>query len=240
MAAVFLEKATLGYRRQLAVRGIDGAFEAGQATAIVGPNGSGKSTLLKALAGELRPLSGRIRRDGVGAGDIAYLPQEPGIDRAFPILLEDLIALGLARGLGLFGGLGGAEQGRLAQAIAAAGLTGLERRPIASLSGGQFQRGLFARVAAQNAPMILLDEPFSALDAHTTEDLVAVTQRWSDERRIVVAVLHDFDLVRRLCPRTLILARDVVAWGPTEAVLTPENLARARTMSLDWPQEDAA
>jgi zinc/manganese transport system ATP-binding protein len=240
MAALVLDRLTLGYGRQLATRALSGAFEAGQAAAVVGPNGSGKSTLLKALAGQRRPLSGHVRYDGVGARDVAYLPQDPGVDRAFPITADDFIALGFTRRLGLFGGVGPAERERLAAAIAAVGLTGLERRPIASLSGGQFQRALFARLAVQDAPAILLDEPFSALDIHTTEDLVALTGRWSREGRIVVVVLHDLDLARRLCPRTLLLARDAVAWGPTEAVLTRENLDRARAMSRDWPNEDAA
>ena len=238
--AVVLDRAALGYGSRLAVGALSGRFEAGLATAVVGPNGSGKSTLLKALAGGLRPFSGRIRLDGLGGGDIAYLPQDPGVDRAFPIDLEDFVALGFGAELGLFRGLGAAERARLAAALAEAGLQGLERRPIASLSGGQFQRALFARTAVQRARLVLLDEPFAALDAQTCQDLEQVTRHWSQAGRIVVIVLHDFDLARRLCPRTLILARELVAWGPTETVLTAANLDRAQAMAQAWPSEAAA
>jgi zinc/manganese transport system ATP-binding protein len=168
------------------------------------------------------------------------MPQEPGIDRAFPIDLEDFAALGFSAELGLFKGLTPPHRARLAAALAEAGLTGLERRPIGSLSGGQFQRALFARTAVQRAQLVLLDEPFAALDAQTGRDLEAVTRRWSEAGRIVVIVLHDFDLARRLCPRTLILARELVAWGPTETVLTAETLDRAEAMARDWPSEAAA
>ena len=235
-----LDRAVLAYGGRLAAGPLSGRFEAGLATAVVGPNGSGKSTLLKALAGALRPSAGEIRLDGLAAKDVAYLPQEPGVDRAFPIDLEDFVALGFSSELGLFGGLGAPQRARLMAALAEAGLTGLERRPIGSLSGGQFQRALFARTAVQRASLVLLDEPFAALDAQTCQDLEQVTRRWSEAGRIVAIVLHDFDLARRLCPRTLVLARDLVAWGPTETVLTPDNLDRAQAMARHWPSEAAA
>jgi zinc/manganese transport system ATP-binding protein len=231
MASVVLENLTLGYAGRPAVLRLNGVFTPGLATAIVGPNGAGKSTLLKALAGLIRPMAGRIRLEDVGRRDIAYLPQDPGIDRGFPITLDDLVALGLQARLGLFRGVAEAQRRALAAAIASVGLSGLEARPIAALSGGQFQRALFARVLAQDCALILLDEPFAAQDARTIDHLADLVRRWSAEGRTLVLVLHDLDMARALCAETLVLAGEVVAWGPTETVLTPETLERAHALA---------
>ncbi|MCS6891343.1 MAG: ATP-binding cassette domain-containing protein, partial [Rhodovarius sp.] len=122
-------------------------------------------------------------------------------------------------------------------ALAAVGLAGFEDRPVASLSAGQFQRLLFARLLVQDAPILLLDEPFTALDERTAGDMLALLHRWHGEGRTVVAVLHDLDLVRRDFPETLLLARDAIAWGPTAEVLTPANRLRARAMAEHWAAE---
>ncbi len=221
---------TLGYDRHPAVHHLDGLVPRGELLAVVGPNGAGKSTLLKGIAGLLKPLAGAIERDGLKPQDIAYLPQSAEIDRSFPVNVYDFIAMGLWRQAGLFGGIGRKERKRVAQAIAAVGLAGFERRAIGSLSGGQMQRMLFARLILQDASLILLDEPFTAIDARTAADLVDLVRRWHGEGRTLIAVLHDFDLVRREFPEALLLAREPVAWGRTDAVLTPENLLKARRM----------
>jgi ABC-type dipeptide/oligopeptide/nickel transport system ATPase subunit len=123
-----------------------------------------------------------------------------------------------------------AGRSRIEDALAAVGLTGFERRAIGTLSGGQMQRALFARLLLQDAPVILLDEPFTAIDAKTTADLLDLVRRWHDERRTVVAVLHDLETVKRIFPETLLIARTPVAWGETGEVLSPENLLKARRM----------
>ena len=116
------------------------------------------------------------------------------------------------------------------QAIAAVGLEGFERRPIGSLSGGQLQRTLFARLLVQDAGLILLDEPFNAIDAKTVQDLLGLIQRWHGEKRTVLVVMHDLETVRSVFPETLFLAREPIAFGPTADVLHPENQLRARRM----------
>jgi zinc/manganese transport system ATP-binding protein len=233
MAAIRLHDVTLGYERHPAVHHLGGAFDAGL-TAVVGPNGSGKSTLLKGIAGVLPPLSGRIEMGGLKRHEIAYLPQDHGIDRQFPMTIEDLVSLGLMGRRGLFGGVNAADYQKLQDALCAVGLEGFERRAIGSISGGQLQRALFARVLVQDARLILLDEPFSAIDARTTADLVDLVRRWPGEGRTVVMVLHDLDMVRRTCPHSLLLAREKVAWGPTEEALRPERLLEARRLSEAW------
>ena len=219
---------TLGYDRHPAVHHLDGAVPSGALLAIAGPNGAGKSTLLKAVAGLLRPLGGRIARSG--AQRVAYLPQAAEIDRSFPIDVFDTVAMGLQPGSGLFGGIGRHRRARVFEAIRAVGLSGFERRQIGTLSGGQMQRLLFARLLLQDAPVILLDEPFNAVDGRTVEDLLALIAGWHAEGRTILAVLHDFELVRAHFPQTLLLAREMVAWGDTAAVLSAPNLQRARSM----------
>src|SRR6478609_5932599 len=232
MSAIRLTDLTLGYDRHPAVHHLSGEIAAGSLTAVVGPNGAGKSTLLKGIAGALAPLSGDV---SLAKGKrLAYLPQSADLDRSFPIHVYDLVAMGLWNRAGIFGRIGAGAAQKIDDAIAAVGLTGFERRPIGTLSGGQMQRALFARLLLQDADVILLHEPFTAIDARTTADLLALVRRWHGEARTVVAVLHDLDLVKEQFPQCLLLAREKVAWGPTGSVLTPEALLRARRMIEAW------
>jgi zinc/manganese transport system ATP-binding protein len=230
MSELRFHNLTLGYERHPAVHHLDGAVEAGSLTAIVGPNGAGKSTLFKGVVGTLKPLAGSIERNGFDARDIAYLPQVTEIDRSFPINVYDMVAMGLWRTKGLFGGIGGKDRKTVDAAIAAVGLTGFEQRTIGTLSGGQMQRMLFARLLIQDARVIVLDEPFTAIDTKTAADLLAMVRRWHGERRTVLVALHDIELVKANFPKTLLLAREPVAWGFTPDVLTAENLNTARRM----------
>jgi zinc/manganese transport system ATP-binding protein len=227
--AIRFDEVTLGYGRRPAVHHLDGEIPAGSLMAVVGPNGAGKSTLLKGIVGTLKPLEGRIRLTGAASG-IAYLPQAAEIDRSFPLHVYDLVAMGLWSRSGLFGGISARDRTQVEEALAAVGLVGFERRPLSTLSGGQMQRALFARLLLQDAPVILLDEPFTAIDAKTTADLLDIVRRWHREARTVVTVLHDIDMVKRAFPQTLLIAREPVAWGDTAEVLSAENLLRARRM----------
>ena len=229
-AALSFSNLTLGYERHPAVHHLDGEVEKGSLLAVVGPNGAGKSTLFKGIVGTLRPLAGGIERGGLTVRDIAYLPQIADIDRTFPINVYDMVSMGLWRRSGLFGGIGRKERAKIETALAAVGLTGFEDRAIATLSGGQMQRTLFARLLLQDANLIVLDEPFNAIDTKTCSDLLDLVRRWHSEQRTVLAALHDIDLVKASFPHTLLLARAPVAWGPTREVLTADNLLRARRM----------
>jgi zinc/manganese transport system ATP-binding protein len=228
--AIRFDDVTLGYGRRPAVHHLTGEIASGSLMAVVGPNGAGKSTLLKGIAGALQPLSGGISLPEGAGHRLAYLPQAAELDRTFPISVYDLVAMGLWSRAGLFGRIGRRERHRIEEALAAVGLSGFERRSIATLSGGQMQRVLFARLLLQDAQTILLDEPFTAIDAKTTADLLDLVRRWHDESRTVVAVLHDLDVVKRVFPEALLIAREPVAWGETESVLRPANLLKARRM----------
>jgi zinc/manganese transport system ATP-binding protein len=239
-AQVRFRDVTLGYDRHPAVHHLNGEVAAGALLAVVGPNGAGKSTLFRGLVGILKPLAGSIDTGGLDVRDIAYLPQTADIDRSFPISVYDFVGTGLWRFTGFFGGLGKAARDSIAHALAAVGLNGFENRPIGTLSGGQMQRMLFARVLLQDARLIVLDEPFNAIDAKTSADLLDLVRRWHTEGRTVLAALHDMELVRAHFPETLLLARGEVAWGLTAEVLTAENLTEARRMCEAFDDSAAA
>jgi zinc/manganese transport system ATP-binding protein len=229
--AISFHNVTLGYDRHPAVHHISGEISRGELLAVVGPNGAGKSTLLKGIVGELKPLSGSLSLDGLGKRDIAYLPQVIEIDRSFPISVFDCVAMGLWRTIGAWRGLRARDKQAVIGALRTVDLVELADRPVGSLSGGQFQRMLFARLLLQDAAVILLDEPFRAVDTRTVAELIALIERWHREGRTVLAALHDIEQVRAHFPDTLLLAREVVAWGKTPQVLTPANLAKSRTLT---------
>ena len=233
-ASIALHDLTCTYERRPAVHHVSGTFAPGSLTAVVGPNGAGKTTLLRAIAG-LHPVDqGRISGGISEPRKFGLMAQPSGLDRSFPVACRDVVALGAYGRIGPFGRVDAALRADVAAALRRVGLAGFENRPIGALSAGQFQRVLFARLIVQDAPVLLLDEPFNAVDARTAADLLTVLQDWHREGRTVVAVLHDLDLVARAFPQTLMLAREVVAWGPTAAVLSAENRLRARLSAEAW------
>jgi len=238
-AALSLDNLTVCYDRHPAIHHLSGAFARGSLTAVVGPNGAGKSTLLKAIMGLLPTTTGRIDHTALARADIAYLPQQAQIDRAFPITVLDVVLLGHWRRIGVLRAVTAAARTTALEALAAVGLADFHRRSIGSLSAGQFQRVLFARMLLQDARLILLDEPFTAIDARTTADLLEVVRTWHAQQRTVIAVLHDLEQVRAHFPETLLLARSSVAWGPTERVLTAAHLQSARQMAEAWNEQAA-
>ena len=233
-APIHLENLTITYQRHPAVHHVTGSFEAGSLTAIIGPNGAGKSTLIKALTGTMAASEGRIDRAGMTASRYGYLPQAAEVDRSFPLSVFDTVAMGDWHRLGVFGGMKRQDVARALEALDKVGLGGFEQRRISELSSGQFQRVLFARLLLQDAPVILLDEPFNAIDERTTRDLLTLIRHWHEHGRTVIAVLHDMSQVRQCFPQTLLMAREAIAWGPTDEVLQPHHLSRANMMEESW------
>lgn len=227
-AVIELDQVSIGWRDRVAVRDVSGAFTRGSLTAIVGPNGAGKSTLIKGIMGLVSPMRGKIRLAGDARSQMACLPQRGELDSSFPMTTYDLVAMGAWRRAGAWKRFTEPDHDRVQAALEAVGLADFGPRIIGTLSGGQLQRALFARLLLHDAGTLLLDEPFSAIDRHTTEDLMAVLQQWHGEGRTVIAVLHDLELVRACFPQSLLMAGQAVAWGATHDVLTPENLHLAR------------
>ena len=233
--AVQLHNLTVSYRQHPALHHISGEFARGSLTAVIGPNGAGKSTLLKSIAG-LLPAAVQVN---MPRQHLAYLPQQSELDRSFPLDVRDCVLLGLWSQTGAFGSATPPMLARVDAALHAVGLAGFERRPVGTLSSGQLQRVLFARLLVQDAQLILLDEPFNAVDSKTSAALLALVLQWHRAGRTVVAVLHDDALVHAHFPQTLLLARECVAWGPTAQVLTDTNLQRARAMAEAWDETAA-
>ncbi|WP_459616125.1 metal ABC transporter ATP-binding protein [Bordetella sp. 2513F-2] len=216
---IVLDAAAFGWGGRLAVGPVSGVLEPGSMTAVVGPNGAGKSTLLKGIMGVLRPLSGRVRFEGGGRRDLAWLPQGSELDRSFPITVADMVAMGAWRRVGSWRAFGRRETARIDAVLAEVGLQDQAGLRLAELSGGQLQRALYARMLLQDAPVLLLDEPFAAVDPSTVQTLMASLRRLHARGCTIVAVLHDLALVRREFPQALALAGQVAGWGEAADVL---------------------
>lgn len=227
-----LDDVTVGWNGVPALSNVSGTFHEGSLTAILGPNGAGKSTLLKTVTGQLVARGGHVTIHEPFRGGISLLPQISDIDRSFPITTYDLVSMGAWRRVGAFRRYDKAEKQRIGDALATVGLTDKARDLISGLSGGQMQRALFARLIVCDAPVMILDEPFTAVDEGTCDLLLQILLGWHRQGRTVLVVLHDAALVRQCFPQTLLLARQVVAWGETAAVLTDANLDRARSLAL--------
>jgi len=229
-ASIELHDVSFGWKATPAVRHVSGCFASGSMTAIVGPNGAGKSTLIKGIMGVLRPSHGHVHIAGGHEDELAWLPQAGELDRGFPITVLEMVAMGAWRRSGPWRRVSDAELDRAYATLCLVGLRGSERRIVGTLSGGQMQRVLFARLLMQDARVLVLDEPFSAVDSHTTDDLMRLLCDLHSQGRSVIAVLHDMELVRDHFPQTLLLSGEVVAWGKTVDVLTPAHLKQARHM----------
>jgi zinc/manganese transport system ATP-binding protein len=232
-----LDDVTVSFDREPAVHHVGGTFAAGSMTAIVGPNGAGKSTLLKAMVGIVPTDQGRVVLEGLSRAELGYLPQLAEVDRTFPITVVDAVGLGLWHRIGPFRAMRAHDGEIVKAALRTVGLEAAAKRPIGALSVGQFQRLLFARLIVQDPQVVLLDEPFAALDERTTHDLLGLVLDWNRQGRTVIAVLHELDQVEAHFPSCLLMAREAIAWGPTSTVLTPANLRKARGLAHEWHGE---
>ncbi len=224
---ITLSKISAHYDRILALEGITANFKRGSLTAVIGPNGAGKSTLLKIINGVIPLSRGKLILHEVTAADMAYLPQRSQIDRTFPITVFDVVAMGLWQHIGPFKAYPDQATEQVLGALKDVGMEKYIHRPIAALSGGQFQRILFARLSLQKAKLILLDEPFNNLDESTVQELMQIILKWHSRGQTIVVVLHDLDLVKSYFPHCLLLARQLVTYGLTAKVLTVDQVNEA-------------
>lgn len=226
--ALIIDKVTRRFGGVVAANALDFTVPQGEFLAVVGPNGAGKSTLIKGIMGVLRPMTGSVRVTGAGRAGLAWLPQAAELDRSFPVSVLELAAMGAWRRVGGWRRIGDEELARCMHALETVGLADLAGHGVGTLSGGQMQRALFARMLVQDAPVLLLDEPFAAVDSHTADELMALLCGLHGQGRTVIAVLHDLDLVRDHFPECLLLSGSVVAWGDTATALDDAHLKLAR------------
>lgn len=219
---------TVSYDQKPAVFSVDATIRAGRMTAIIGPNGAGKSTLLKAALGLVSPLSGVTTVFGAPLAEmrqrIAYVPQRASVDWDFPTRVEDVVAMGLYRQLGLMGRFRASHRARVAECLSRVGMEDFARRQIGQLSGGQQQRVFLARALAQDADLYLLDEPFAGVDAATERAIIDVLKALRAEGRTVVCVHHDLSTVRDYFDDVLMLNVRKIAEGPVAEAFTTEAL----------------
>lgn len=221
----------VSYDRWPALRGVSFAAGPGELFGVVGPNGGGKSTLLRAIVGLVTPVAGQARVHGRPAARmlrrVAYLPQRSAVDWDYPAVVREVVAMGRAPHLGRLRRPGARDRELVEAALDRLGLAGLAGRPIGELSGGQRQRVFVARALAQEADVLLLDEPFAAVDAVTERLLWTELRRLAAAGATVVLVNHDLGGVFERCDTLLLLARQPVAVGTPDVVGNPGNLLRA-------------
>lgn len=228
----------VNYKDSLALDNISTEIKQGQLVAIIGANGAGKSTLLKAIMGQLTPSAGAIELGSLTPKDIAYLPQSHKIDRKFPITVKDFISAGSWQRIGFWKKFNASENLRLKQALNKVNLQGFEKRQISALSGGQFQRMLFTRMLMQDADILLLDEPFAAIDTQTTMDLMQVINDCQQQGKTIITVIHDLSLVTQFFPNVILLAKTLIASGKVRSVMTGNNLSKAGYQHLAYSQHN--
>ena len=221
---------TVAYHRKPVLWGVDLTVPAGQLIGIIGPNGAGKSTLIKACMGLLPAQSGWVKMFGQPFAKVAtrvgYVPQRESVDWDFPVSVMDVVLMGRYGRLGLLRRPGKADRELARSCLEKVQLLPYANRQIANLSGGQQQRVFLARALAQQADLYFMDEPFSGVDAATEAAIIAVLRELRDQGRTLLVVHHDLPTARQYFDRLLLLNMNVVAFGPTSEVYTPELLQR--------------
>ena len=219
------------YRAVSALENVGFATSCGNTVALIGPNGAGKSTLLKAIAGLVPRQGGVIRWRGGAVSrwhrEFAYLPQREEVDWSFPINVRGLVEMGRYSQLSWWRRWRPVDDARVMSAIRLMRLEGLEKRQISELSGGQQQRAFIARAIAQEAHVLLLDEPFTGLDRPAQENLSALLKQLSAEGRLVISSHHDLNTVPALFNQVLVLNRRLISFGSVNECFTPETLSLA-------------
>jgi len=225
-----ISKLEVRYNGHPALEGISFHLHAGERVAVVGPNGAGKSTLFKVVAGVLPPGKGEVKIYGSRPGShvcIAYIPQRTQVDWKFPVSVDDVVMMGRSAILGPFRWPGKYDREAAQGALATVGLTSLAHRQISELSGGQQQRMFIARALAQEAELMLLDEPLNGLDTPAQESLLKLLDALRDRKVTVMIATHNLDQASRHFDRILLLNRKLIGFGLPGDVLSPEKLRRA-------------
>ncbi len=220
----------VSYNGALVLLGVSFAVTTGERIAVVGPNGAGKSTLFKVLAGVLSPTSGEVRVAGHDPGGhicIAYLPQRSEVDWRFPVTVYDVVMMGRYGKIGFLARPSKDDRAQVQQALAVVGMDGLAQRQISELSGGQQQRMFIARALAQEAELILMDEPLAGLDMPAQEQILEILDSLRDRQTTVMVATHDLNLASEYFDRLILLKAKLIGIGKPEEVLTADNLTEA-------------
>jgi len=228
---------TVSYNGSNALERVSFEVEAGERVAIVGPNGSGKSTLFKAVAGLLRPAAGSVQAAGA---EIGYVSQHSEVDWRFPVAVFDVVMMGRIAKIGWLRWQRPRDREIVRRSLAQVGMTAFAGRQIGELSGGQQQRVFIARALAQNATLLLMDEPFSGVDVPSQEAILDILDRLRDQGVTILVSTHDLNLAVERFDRLALLNRRLIAYGAARQVITPATLAAAYGGQALWRGEDYA
>ena len=225
-----VRKLTVRYDGQAALENITFHLHAGERVAVVGPNGAGKSTLFKVVAGVLPPTSGEVEISGFGPRGhicIAYVPQRSQVDWRFPASVADVVMMGRIGQIGFFKWPRRADWDTVHAALEAVDMNSLANRQIGELSGGQQQRTFLARALAQEAELVLMDEPLNGLDAPSQEAILSLLEKLRQQKITVMVATHDLGQAASHFDRVMLLNHSLIRFGTPADVLTSENLLRA-------------
>ena len=233
-AGILVEHVTVTYRNgHTALRDASFAIPTGTITALVGVNGSGKSTLFKTIMGFLKAARGEVRILGMSVPEalkrnvVAYVPQAEEVDWTFPVLVEDVVMMGRYGHMNFLRMPGAADRAAVEAALSRVNMLDFRKRQIGELSGGQRKRVFLARALAQDARVILLDEPFTGVDVKTEDAIIALLRALRDEGRVMLVSTHNLGSVPEFCDRTVLVKGTVLAYGLTSEVFTQANLEKA-------------
>lgn len=233
-AGLLVEHVTVTYRNgHTALRDASFAIPTGTITALVGVNGSGKSTLFKTIMGFLKAARGEVRILGMSVPEalkrnvVAYVPQAEEVDWTFPVLVEDVVMMGRYGHMNFLRMPGAADRAAVEAALSRVNMLDFRKRQIGELSGGQRKRVFLARALAQDARVILLDEPFTGVDVKTEDAIIALLRALRDEGRVMLVSTHNLGSVPEFCDRTVLVKGTVLAYGLTSEVFTQANLEKA-------------
>jgi len=225
-----VRKISARYNGRFALENVSFHLHAGERIAVVGPNGAGKSTLFKVVAGVMQPVSGEVNIYGStpsGHVCIAYIPQRSQVDWDFPVNVADVVMMGRIAKLGLLGWPKKRDWKLVHEALETVNLTDLANRQIGELSGGQQQRMFIARALAQEAELMLMDEPLSGLDTPSQEGILSLLDELKHQNVTVMVATHDLEQAAQYFDRIMLLNHHLIGLGTADIVLTTENLIRA-------------
>ncbi|MBI5301566.1 MAG: metal ABC transporter ATP-binding protein [Chloroflexi bacterium] len=235
-----IENITVAYNGTPVLRDVSFRVPHGTRVAVVGPNGAGKSTLFKALVGLLPLRAGRVMIHGLSLGHhldcVAYVPQREEVDWRFPVTVADVAMMGRFGQLGWLRRPGKRDHAAVARALEQMNIPHLATQPIGDLSGGQQQRVFLARALAQEPHILLMDEPFTGVDAATQEATLALLDQLREQSVTVMVSTHDLNLAASRFDQVLLLNRQRIAFGAPREILTAANLTQAfgtRVMQLE-------
>ncbi|MEM7342796.1 MAG: metal ABC transporter ATP-binding protein [Chloroflexota bacterium] len=232
---VSLNNISMRFNNTLALKNISFELQTGERVAVIGPNGAGKSTLFNILAGVLSPTQGQVDLSGHAPDEdicIAYVPQRSQVDWQFPVNVVDVVMMGRVRKLGLFRRPRRTDREIVEQALAVVGMTAFAKRQIGELSGGQQQRVFIARALAQEAHLMLMDEPLTGLDVKSQEDIFGILDTLRQRGVTIMVATHDLNLAAERFDRLMLLNQQIIGFGEASHIFTTELLSQAYSGSM--------